>query len=251
VALWGDSHAGAIMDPLAKEMRIQQQGIVEIVYSNCPPVIGFKQYDREGKCNQFNIESLKYLKSSRIQTVILVARWDYYIEGTFNNGEGGIEVGSGHSYGPISKDSSFIHDKEYLSAMGAMYRGTTEALLNAGKQVILVYPIPGAGWNVPNLFTKIYLHDYEPLKNSIVSTSFEVFQSRTKNVYAQLDKLPRHPNLLKIYPEKVFCNSTVSGRCILEINKTPLYYDDDHVNYLGGELVSKEIIKGMKGKHWL
>jgi len=131
------------------------------------------------------------------------------------------------------------------------YRGTTEALLNAGKQVILVYPIPGAGWNVPNLFTKIYLHDYEPLKNSIVSTSFKVFQSRTKNVYAQLDKLPRHPNLLKIYPENVFCNSTVSGRCILEINKTPLYSDDDHVNYFGGELVSKEIIKGMKAKHWL
>jgi len=253
VALWGDSHAGAIMDPLAEDMALQEQGLIEIVYLGCPPVIGFKQYSKVDTCNQFNIESLKYLEGSHIQTVVLLARWARYIEGKrFNNGEGGIEAGSDNGYGlPISKGRPFIHDKEYLSAMGAIYRSTAEALLNVGKQVVLVYPIPEAGWNVPDLFTKIYLHNYEPLKNSIVSTSFDVFQARTKNVYAQLDKLPPHPNLLKIYPEHVFCNSTVKGRCILELNKKPLYSDDDHLNYLGGELVSREIIKGMKAKHWL
>jgi len=204
-------------------------------------------------CNQFNLESLKYLKGNSIQTVILVARWSLYIEGKrFNNGEGGLEPGRDDAYGlPISKDKSFIHNKGYLSAMGKIYRSAAEVLLKAGKQVVLVYPIPEAGWNVPDLFTKIYLHDYEPLKNSIVSTSFDVFQSRTKKAYTQLDMLPAHPNLLRIYPEHVFCNSTVKGRCILEINKKPLYYDDDHLNYLGGELVSREIIKGMKSKNWL
>ncbi len=252
VALWGDSHAGAIIDPLAKGMASQQQGIIEIVSIGCPPVIGFKESAKVTKCNQFNVESLKYLKGSSIQTVILLARWAFYIEGKrFNNGEGGVEAGADDGYGlPISKNKSFIHDKEYLSEMGRIYRSAVEALLDAGKQVVLVYPIPEAGWNVPDFFTKIYLHNYEPLKSSIVSTSYDVFQSRTKNAYTQLDKLPVHPNLLKIYPERVFCNSTVSGRCILEDNKKPLYYDDDHLNYLGGELVSRQIINGMKAKGW-
>jgi len=253
VALWGDSHAGAIMDPLAEEMALQEQGVIEMVYVGCPPVINMKLSAKVDTCNQFNLESLKYLKGNSIQTVILVARWSLYIEGKrFNNGEGGLEPGRDDAYGlPISKDKSFIHDKGYLSAMGKIYRSAAEVLLKAGKQVVLVYPIPEAGWNVPDLFTKIYLHDYEPLKKSIVSTSFDVFQSRTKKAYTQLDILPAHPNLLRIYPEHVFCNSMVKGRCILEINKKPLYYDDDHLNYLGGELVSREIIKGMKSKNWL
>lgn len=253
IALWGDSHAEAIVDPLAKGLSLQNQGVTEMVYVGCPPVVGFKKSSKNGKCNEFNIEIFKYLKDSSIQTVILLARWALYIEGKrFNNGEGGQEAGKDDGYGlPISKDKSFIDDKDYIPTMGKLYRSTIEALLAAGKRVILVYPIPEAGWHVPDYFTKIYLHDYAPLKNSIVSTSFDVFQSRTKNAYEQFDKLAQHPNLLKVYRENVFCNTALSGRCILERNKKPLYYDDDHVNYFGGELISKEIIKGMKAKSWL
>jgi len=253
VALWGDSHAGAVNDALAKEIGLQKKGLMELVFVGCPPVIGFKKYSKIDRCDEFNGEILKYLQNSDIKTVILVARWAAYIEGKrFNNEEGGIEAADDNAYGlPLAKNKSFIHDIEYIPEMGKIYRSAAEALLNAGKRVVLVYPIPEAGWNVPDYFTKIYLHDYKPLKNTVVSTSFNVFKLRTKNAYQQLDMLPKHPNLLKIYPENVFCNTVLSGRCILQLNKELLYSDDDHLNYFGGKLLSKEIIVGMKGKQWL
>jgi len=252
IALWGDSHAGAINDALAKEIALQKQAIMGLVYGGCPPVIGFKKYNRVDQCNEFNVEVLKYLKNSDIQTVILVARWTLYIEGKrFNNEEGGLEAGDDEYGLPISKSKSFISDKDYIPDMGRIYRSAVEALLSAGKRVVLVYPIPGAGWNVPDYFAKIHLHNYEPLKNTIVSTPVSAFKARVKNTYQQLDMLPKNSNLLKIYPENVFCNTALIGRCILELNKQPLYYDDDHLNYLGSELLSKEIINGMKSKQWL
>ena len=252
IALWGDSHAGALTDSLTQEMLMQKQGIIEIIYIGCPPVTGFKHYTKSGKCNQFNIEALKYIKNSDIQSVILLARWPLYIEGKrFNNGEGGVEKGS-DGYGlPIGRDKSFVNNAAFIPEIGKIYRRTVTELLNIGKKVILVYPIPEAGWNVPDYFTKIHLHDYSFLKTITVSTSFNTFKLRTKNTYEQLDMLPNHSNLLKIYPENVFCNTILKGRCVLELNKKPLYYDDDHLNYIGGQLVSKEIIKEMKAKQWL
>jgi len=252
IAVWGDSHAGAITEALAQEMVAQKQGLIEVVYIGCPPVVGLKHYTKKDQCNRFNIEALKYLKKSTIQTVILSARWPLYLEGKrFNNGEGGVEPGKDEYGLPIDRDKSFVHDIAFIPEVGRIYRRTVTELLATGKRVVLVYPIPEAGWNVPDYFTKIYLHNYTLLQNTVVSTSLDAFKLRTKNAYQQLDQLPQHPNLLKIYPEKVFCHTALKGRCILEYNKKPLYYDDDHLNYLGGELVSKEIIKGMQAKKWL
>ncbi len=51
------------------------------------------------------------LSNSKIETVILLARWTLYLEGVpFNNMEGGLETG-GNIYGlPISEDKNFIHN---------------------------------------------------------------------------------------------------------------------------------------------
>lgn len=250
VAIWGDSHAAAIVDKLALSLSMEQTGLLQQTHGQCPPVIGFKVSNVPSRCNEFNNKTLKYLKGSNVQTVILLARWTLYIEGErFNNMEGGVESGV-HAYGlPIAENNNFINSKRRIPEIGKLYRLTIDALLNAGKRVVLVYPVPEVGWNVPNYGAEILLH--HPQRSEPVSTSFDVFKIRSQNAYTELDALNDNPNLLRIYPENVFCNTVIMGRCIAELEKKPLYFDDDHLNSIGSDILSKEIIRHMKIKGWI
>ena len=249
-AIWGDSHAEAIVDKLALNLSMKQTGLNQLTYSLCPPTVGFKNTIPISECNKFNIETLKYLQDSNIQTVILLARWTLYIEGErFNNMEGGLEQGV-NMYGlPIAKNNDFINSKRRIPEIGKLYRSTIEALLNSGKKVVLVYPVPEVGWDVPNYGAKILLH--YPQKSEILSTSLDVFKIRSQNTYTELDALNDNSNLLRIYPENIFCNTVIKERCIAELEKKPLYYDDNHLNSIGSDMLSKEIVRQMKVKGWI
>ncbi len=250
IALWGDSHAEAIAEKLAQRLAQDKKGLIQLTYSDCPPVMGYKRSDRVSQCNRFNTETFQYLKNSPIQTVILLSRWALPLNGErFNNQEGGIEHGR-NLYGlPITKDTSFIHDKKRIPEVGKLYRATITALLNAGKKVVLIYPIPEVGWNVPKYLAKKQLH-YATTKEQL-SSSFAVFKQRTRNAYTQLGMLNKHPNLLTIYPEKVFCNTAIQGRCMAESDNKPLYFDDDHLNNFGSDMLTQEILEHIKSKGWL
>lgn len=248
-AIWGDSHAAAIVDGLADNFLIQNEGLVQLTYQACPPVIGYKNSDMRIQCNHYNIEAFDYIKNSNIETVILLARWTLYLEGErFNNQEGGVESG-GDVYGlPMDKNYDYIYSKKRISAVGLLYRSTVEKLLKAGKRVVLIYPIPEVGWDVPTYLAKKTLRGSEEKED--LSTSFDVFQHRSHNAYKQLDILDSHPNLLRIYPEKIVCNSVISGRCIVQLDGKPLYYDDDHFNSIASNMLSKVILTSMQGSGW-
>ena len=249
-ALWGDSHAEAIVDTLALNLSMEQTGLIQLNMAACPPAIGIKITHENSQCNEFNIDAMQYLKDSNIQTVILLARWSLYLEGVpFNNMEGGLEIIKTRYGLPIAENENFIHNKTRIPEIGKLYRATIETLLNTGKKVVLVYPIPDVGWNVPRHMAKTYL--YYPQTKERLTTSFDVFELRSKNAYMQLDALNEHPNLLRIYPEKIFCNTIVKGRCIAELENKPLYYDDDHLNSIGSDMLTKEIVRHMKAKGWI
>jgi len=250
IALWGDSHAEAIVETLSQGLIQNQKAVVQLTYSDCPPVMGYKRSDRISQCHRFNTETFQYLKNSPIEIVVLLARWVLPLNGDrFNNQEGGIEHGR-NLYGlPLSKNASFIHDKTRIAEVGKLYRATIKALLDAGKKVVLIYPIPEVGWNVPKYLAKKHLY-YAATKEPL-SSSFNVFKQRSRNAYTQLGMLSKHSNLLSIYPEKVFCNTTIQGRCMAEWENKPLYFDDDHLNSIGSGMLTKEILAHMQRKGWL
>jgi peptidoglycan/LPS O-acetylase OafA/YrhL len=249
-AIWGDSHSEAIVDALSLSLLNKKEGIIQLNYSACPPVIGYRRSDKADQCNRFNIDAMKYITESKIQTVILVARWTLYLEGErFNNLEGGVESG-GNVYGlPIMEDNSFIYSKNRIHEVGKLYRLTIESLLQAGIRVALIYPIPEVGWNVPKILAKKTLFNSSEKNN--ITTGYNVFKARSYNAYVQLDMLDEHPNLMRIHPESIFCNSVVMGRCIASLENRPLYSDDDHLNSIGSDMLSKVIVDHMVVKGWL
>lgn len=250
VAIWGDSHAESITDALAKNLSAEKTGLIQLTYLGCPPVVGYKRSDKNDKCNQFNRETLEYIINSRIQAVVLLARWTLYLEGErFNNGEGGVEPG-GNVYGlPIAENNNYIYSEDRIPEVGKLYRSTIESLLNAGKTVVLVYPVPEVGWNVPQHMS--HIARFDSVQKASSSTSLYIFRRRSKNAYEQLNMLNEHPKLLKIYPERIFCNTVISDRCIVQYDGKLLYSDDDHLNSIGSDMLSKVILRNMKINGWI
>jgi hypothetical protein len=109
--------------------------------------------------------------------------------------------------------------------------------------------VPEVGWNVPDYLAReklLGINRVQPL-----TTSFEVFNERSRNAHQQLDLLGDDPNLIRIRPEDVFCNSFIPSRCVAELKQKPLYSDDDHLNKMGASMLAEQIVKAIKQKGWL
>lgn len=242
--LVGDSHAGAI----AKQLGIAASNLdlsgYDYTLNSCPPLYGGsrkKQGESQLACNTLRNDLFNKIEQKQLpNTLILLSRWTKEIEGaSFNNKEGGVEIGV--------RERSLWHAPDYerlgdVAALKKNYADSVMRMLNAGHKVILIYPVPEAGWNVPNHMYRLHLNN-GVITKADASTSHAVFIERNKRSYEALDDIGYHPNLVRIKPENFFCNTYVPSRCVTQIEGKPLYFDDDHLSRFGAELIVPEIIK--------
>lgn len=186
------------------------------------------------------------LNDSKYRNVIVMARWTIYLEGTgFDNGEGGgIEPDIGYLWADGGVDH--VDRDRALSvrkiAVAESFKKAIYDLLKSGKRVLLVYPVPEVGWDVPTYASKKLLYSNE----KSVTTSYEKFLERNAAAIDALNSLGMHENLVRIQPEKVLCNTAIKGRCIAVSNGVSLYYDEDRLSNAGAELLTSEIIRNIR-----
>lgn len=253
MALLGDSHAHALAFALGRELSErsgQPAGFRELTHSGCPPISSYRRTTHGGlyDCDQFYAAAMEFLASNPdINIVLIWARWQIYVEfAPFNNGEGGIETG-----GKVIPDRSAFRtssDIDVKVEIGKLYQKSIEALLAMGKRVVLIYPQPEVGWNVPLYLSKSMLIGL-PIKRPL-STSYERFKIRTSFAYDQLDSV-HSEKIIRVYPERIFCNTFLSGRCVAEDGRSPFYLDDDHVNFIGASRLATEIVHVLKESGWI
>lgn len=241
IAILGDSHADAISQSLIGELGSSNIFLDKLVFP-CLPILFTSRADKGNliNCENQNKLAYEYLKSNEdLEVIILHARWPLYIESTrFNNLEGGVEYGN-----DVFLTSTLGKDKSKKLAQKDLYdifQKSIENYLELGKLVVLIYSVPEVGWHVPTVATRSRLMAKE---NFEISTSYERFQLRNKNVYKILDSLGDHQNLVRIYPESVLCNTYQQGRCTAYYEDKIFYGDDDHLSLLGADLISKLILK--------
>ena len=75
-----------------------------------------------------------------------------------------------------------------------------------------------------------------------ITTSFNVYMSRNKKSFELLDSISNQ-NIYRIYPHKLFCNTSIATRCLTHDNENIYYFDYDHLSAYGAKLVNKEIMK--------
>ena len=63
-----------------------------------------------------------------------------------------------------------------------------------------------------------------------------------KESFATLDNI-EHPNLYKIFPHKIFCNTEVKDRCITHDDENILYVDNNHLGPMGTKIIEDLVIE--------
>ncbi len=246
VALLGDSHASALAGALGETMASAGRSIIELTFPGCPPVRGIYPSDRpRGGCAAHNQTVTKYLKANpQIDTLVVASRWSLYLNGDgFDNGEGGVEHHRQIYALPVGKGRNYVNNPKWESTVINLHRSSIEYWLADGRRVILVYPIPPAGWDVPTRMAQLAF--YGRGTDQKLTTSYARYRERVEQAKKLLDAVPDHPNLHRVRPSRAFCNQEEAGRCMLEKDGAPLYLDDDHPSRLGASLIAEQIMDGI------
>jgi len=239
LAVLGDSHAAVLFEMIAAKANARGFDAIELTYNSCLPVVGFRRQARPLPCSDYSQAVSDYL-APRDDIVVMAARWTSDLEGVaFDNGEGGIEEGERSRIVPL--DPVWRGDEaERKRRVAEAYAASVRAYLAQGKKVILVYPIPEVGWNVPRQAARRILLGAPPITD--LSTRADVFSARNRAAYVALDAIGDDPNLARVKPEEIFCNSFVAGRCAAMVDGKAFYFDDDHLNNRGAALVAEAIV---------
>ena len=128
-----------------------------------------------------------------------------------------------------------------------MFIVTLKALIKRGHKVILIYPFPEVGVNVPKyLFNKLNKNKISEVSNYLpLTTSFDVFKSRSQSTFKLFDSI-QSSNIHRVYPHKLFCNKQIISRCVTHTNKKIYYSDDDHPSSEAAEIIIPSIMTVVK-----
>jgi len=184
------------------------------------------------------------LVNNHIRTVIVASRWTAMMQADgFDNQEGGKDRITSPLIPVINGQKIFMKESERRAYVLNAYKETLQKLLQLKTNVILVYPIPEVGWNVPYYIAKKMYFEGALLTSLNISTSYALYKIRHKKVIEMFDALGKRSNLIRIYPDKILCNTYIKDRCIASLNGKPFYFDDDHLSSAGAKLVVDEIMK--------
>ncbi len=231
LALIGDSHANVLATQLVAMVEEQGQSVSVLTRDGCAPALGLIVPSVPDKtwCHDYYETVLAHLEASTsIHTIILHGRWPGYIEPErFDNGEGQQEPGRPMFVAPDDEPSWRHDDALRQTLVSARFTAAIERLVATGKQIVLVYPVPEVGYHVPEHLARRQL--LGRTSDQSASTSVVRFRERSRSAYQALDAAGEHDNLLRVYPADLFCDTDVPGRCVVEKDGVPLYFDADHL----------------------
>ena len=191
-------------------------------------------------CNNNYFQKIKKTLSNEKNSIIIIGgRFPVYLSDgkLFDNKEGGIE---GDDIG-----QKYISLGKYDTIQASFKNEILE--LSKNNKIILIYPIPEVGWHVPRKLLNSIPKKLSLVKNYLVpknyiTTSYEVYKNRTKLSFDKLDSIQGN-NIFRVFPHKLFCNTTIKNRCVTHNNKDIFYIDDDHPSYKGAEMINDLIMR--------
>ena len=263
IVMAGDSHLGVMSWNLKNELAKNNYNLATYNVGGCQYILGLnrvnKKTNKAGYCNiELQKQRREFILSYENSIVILGGRLQLILsEKRFNNTEGGDE--GTKLFGKFEDflqypDINLIDYEERKKAIFQEYKNTVLDLIENGHYVILVYPIPEVGWNVPRKIFNLVPKNvskvdknvlYERIKNNPITTSYEVYNKRTEESFKILDGI-QHDKIFRVYPHKLFCDIVIKNRCITHNDKDIFYSDADHMSIKGSEKVIKLIMAEIK-----
>lgn len=231
VVMWGDSHAAVLSNPLGQELGAHGMSLLELTVGSCIPVIGLRStaLKRTEYCAEHNQKMLDYiLATPTIKTVVLYSYWNSYVEWRdFDNRIGWVVEDSLVAV-PLDAPDTMSHDTR-LDAIATNLQSQITALLSAGKTVVVLGPLPSAGFPVAEWRARaLWAHGEAPLDMSYPRAAFEDYSTLT---WALFDRLETSENLRFVDLTDAFCPSATG--CDVLSGGAALHFDDNHLSLAG------------------
>jgi peptidoglycan/LPS O-acetylase OafA/YrhL len=240
-ALIGDSHLDLISLNLNKELENLKLGAAQLTYNGCMPSTNLKVWgDRRYRCHEYYSDVLKFIeKNNDIKTIILFARWSFYLTGNrFDNKEGGIEHGQNHYLIELSENYVFDENVRKYKILDN-FENFLKELKKNNKDIIIILPTPEMGWDIPSSLARKLLI-YKRLDKNDFSISLNIFNNRNIDILNFFNSNKNKYNLKLFHTNNLFCDIK---KCYSHKKNIPLYMDDDHLSELGSQILVKEIKK--------
>ena len=217
----GDSSLRTLSTALL-EYQNKNFNLIHLGGDDCMYLIGEKL--NSNSCPNKNIGEMdKFVENINNSTIIYGGRLPRYLSGT-------------------GFDNSFVAEDNDIKVIDNFESKVVETIetLALKNRVILLYPIPEQGWNVPELYF------YNKFKwGDTISYPSSIWSIRVQDSNLLLNSVNNN-NILRVYPENIFCDSFVQSECVGAFNDQIFYSDDDHLSLEGSRLLAKEIIKILK-----
>ena len=220
---WGDSHADAFYTAMNKAAREAGRSGVHATLTGCAPLLGV--YRKKGTdkylCRNFNDSVLgAILGDDSLHTVILAARWALSAEGRRYKNESKRKILITDDFSP---EASLAENRAVFA------RGldrTLKALRNAGREVVIVGPVPEPGFHVPR---SLAMQQRTDTQREIAPT-FDEFLERQEFVLRTLDDSAEKYDATVIYPHEALCDRV---SCPVVRQGRSLYSDEHHLSRWG------------------
>jgi len=232
-AVWGDSHADALIEMIGQVAGRHAQSVKYLGATACPPVAGTGIVLPAFRvCFTHNERILDYLLSEpHLHTIIMASRWSLYLEGP-NRDFGPAERNEMTNVWITDETGSVMNLREREELFSIQMRITVKGLTDAGKTIVLVYPIPETGYVIPGTLSKMVTVGRNP--SEFIRPENYYFR-RHKFVFSVFDKLGPADKIIRIRPDQRLCDGV---NCIVYANGQPLYRDGDHLSLAGADYLS-------------
>ena len=244
IILVGDSHLEVLHRPLLDFSNNNSFKITLMTNSGCPYLPGFNRINKKTGLIQSCSNKLQtkrkeiILKSDSI--VIVGGRYPLALsEEFFDNEEGGKEFGEWDDYfEPTNQKTISKIQRQKLLALS--FKKNINEILENGNKVLLIYPIPMPGWDLPpkfiNELPKKDGNIEKKLREKPITTSYEVYKKRARKTFKMFDSISNQ-NLIRIYPHKLFCDNKIKNRCTNHSLKKIFYRDSSHLSHEGSKML--------------
>lgn len=222
--LYGDSHAGAIAYSLGNYLKAEG-GVRMFTNNGCRPLL--ERYlgvsgQEDIACRQFNEHFLSYLEGhAPVDRLIVSFRWPAdYPEGNRR----GTGLLGGFSRVPLE----VVNPDNAREMLADDMRRTLSRISQMTRRMVLIYPIPRAGVDVPEMLSHTALRGAE-----LATIDYKSFEQEAEYVTKMLDSI-QGDNILRLRPADVLCSSLI-GVCRVADEYGSYYIDDNHLSVRGGD----------------
>lgn len=254
VILFGDSHAGSLVDELDKPLKdLGYRGLrIGLSDDRCEnPIAGVVRRSTRDVSNlSYCLAAFKELLefgSKEADIAIILNRWTYRlfpIPGIidtlgFKNPKLGLDEPKYREYVSTSGPGELSVDED---AKKKALRNYLKAFTTNFQKVILVYPIPELGFDPIKEVHRAWRSSVElsNISDLKLQVSFDAYLKRNRFIIDFFNNFS-YPNIIKVRPSSVLCERKVERSCDA-IGKNGLYYfDNNHLSNAGAQLVVEAI----------